>query len=72
LFRILPRAPPTRVRLDWCGGRFATGSLSRLSRQVEAALAAQEILFVKVNPRQARRFAEAVGKQGLLPVVARR
>lgn len=31
-------------------------------RQVEAALAAQEIMFVKVNPRQARRFAEAVGK----------
>ena len=32
-------------------------------RRLEAALASQDIAFVKVNPRQARRFAEATGTQ---------
>jgi transposase len=32
-------------------------------RRLEAALASQGISFVKVNPRQARRFAEATGTQ---------
>ena len=31
-------------------------------RQIEITLAAREIPFAKVNPRQARRFAEAIGK----------
>ena len=37
-----------------------TGPLS--SRAVERALGASGVPFVKVNPRQARRFAEATGK----------
>ena len=31
-------------------------------RAVERALGASDVPFVKVNPRQARRFAEATGK----------
>ena len=37
----------------------ATGAYHR---QIEAVLAARAIPFVKVNPRQARRFAEATGR----------
>ena len=55
-----------RVLIRWLGKDHgplvvfeATGAYHR---QMETALAARAIPFVKVNPRQARRFAEATGR----------
>ena len=56
----------TRTLLGWIGRADpplavfeATGAYHR---QLEAALGAGRVPFAKVNPRQARRFAEATGR----------
>lgn len=55
-----------RTLIRWLGkdhGRLvASEATGAYHRQMETALAARAIPFVKVNPRQARRFAEATGR----------
>jgi transposase len=53
LIRWLGRSPDLRVIFEPTGAYH---------RQLEAALAARSLAAVKVNPRQARRFAEATGQ----------
>jgi transposase len=44
------------------GNRVVFEPTEPYHRAVERALGASDVPFVKVNPRQARRFAEATGK----------
>lgn len=56
-----------RALLHWMGAgkdiRVIFEPTGTCHRRLEAALASRDIAFVKVNPRQARRFAEATGTQ---------
>ena len=56
-----------RALLHWMGAgkdiRVIFEPTGACHRRLEAALASRDIAFVKVNPRQARRFAEATGTQ---------
>ena len=55
-----------KALMRWVGGKTPTllvfEATGAYHRQLETALAARGVAYAKVNPRQARRFAEATGR----------